>query len=191
MTDSNAILAERFRQNDPQAFSQLFGRYHEMVFNLCLRMLHHRQDAEDVTQETFSRVARYIHRWDTRRPLEPWLVTIAGNRCRTHLARRSSNQALSLICEPTSSVSIQQQDADTLREEVHLGISLLPDKQRMAFSLFHEQSMSYDEIAAVLGCPVGTAKTWVRRARMNLMKRLQDRDAVSYTHLTLPTIYSV
>ena len=170
------MLAQRFRQNDPAAFAQLFSRYHELVFSRCLRILRHRQDAEDVTQETFTRAARYLHRWDSRKPLEPWLITIAANRCRTFLARRKSTQTLTV--EPASDQATQQQAADSLHEEVHLAISRLPSNQRMAFTLFHEEQLSYDEIAQSLGCPVGTAKTWVHRARSSLMQQLRDRDII-------------
>ena len=59
MNESNALLAQKFRKNDQSAFARLVGRHHSLVFQVCLRILGHRQDAEDATQETFSRVARY------------------------------------------------------------------------------------------------------------------------------------
>ena len=179
MNESNAALAEQFRQNDPVAFSKLFGRYHSLVFNRCLRMLQHRQDAEDVTQETFSRMAKYIDRWDPKKPLEPWLIAIAGNRCRTHLSRRRHLESLSETSEPATLQSAQEQAAASLREEVSLAISRLPENQRLAFKLFHEQSMAYDQIARKLDCPVGTVKTWVHRARTNLMDQLKNRDVIA------------
>ena len=178
MNESKALLVEQVRQNDPAAFGKLFGSYYSLVFNRCLQILKHRQDAEDATQETFSRVARYIHQWDPRKPFEPWLIAIAGNRCRTYLSRRRGHQTLSSTNEPASELSTQCQEEQSLREEVTLAVSMLPADQRKAFRLFHEQSMSYSQIALQLGCPVGTAKTWVHRARTNLMKRLQEREVV-------------
>ena len=61
----------------------LVNRFRGQVFGLCYRMLGQRQDAEDAAQETFVRVLKNLHRWDPARPFEPWLLTIAGNRCRT------------------------------------------------------------------------------------------------------------
>ena len=179
MSESNAALAEKFMQNDPTAFAKLFDRYHSLVFNCCLRILRHQQDAEDATQETFSRLARHIDRWDSRKPIEPWLIAIAGNRCRTHLSRRRAVQSLSNTNEPSSQQAIEHQAAETLREEVTLAVSQLPKNQRIAFQLFHEQSLSYDQIASQLGCPVGTVKTWVHRARANLLQQLCQREVVS------------
>ena len=133
MSESNALLAERFRQQDETAFAQLVGRHHSLVFSVCLRILGHRQDAEDATQETFSRVARYLHRWDSKRPLEPWLIAIAGNRCRTFLAKKRVHQPLSPAHEPMVDVALTNQDAESLREELDLALAQLPSCQRNAF----------------------------------------------------------
>jgi RNA polymerase sigma-70 factor (ECF subfamily) len=178
MNESNALLAQQYRQNDESAFAKLVGRHHSLVFHVCLKILRHRQDAEDATQETFSRVARYLHRWDSRRPLEPWLVAIAGNRCRTFLARKRVHQTLSRATEPISQAADAQQDAEVLREELCLALSQIPARQRRAFELFHEQSLSYAEIADELNCPIGTAKTWVHRARGKVIQQLRQRDVV-------------
>lgn len=178
MSESNALLAHRYRQKDERAFTTLMGRHHSLVFRVCLRILGHRQDAEDATQETFSRAARYLDRWDSKRPLEPWLVAIAGNRCRTLLARKRAFHPLSATLEPTSSASVEQHDAETLREELELALAQIPEMQRRAFELFHQRSMSYAEIAETLECPLGTVKTWVHRARSKIIDQLRQREVV-------------
>jgi RNA polymerase sigma-70 factor (ECF subfamily) len=180
MNESNALLAQQFRQNDQTAFSKLVGRHQSLVFRVCLRILRHRQDAEDATQETFSRVARYLDRWDSRRPLEPWLVAIAGNRCRTLLASKRSFQSLTSSTEPATSEGLSQREAECLREELQLALMRIPESHRRAFHLFHEESLSYAEIADVLNCPLGTVKTWVHRARASIIDELRDRDVVSH-----------
>ena len=60
MQDSNALLVQQFRENDETAFSTLVRRHYPLVFRVCLKILGHRQDAEDVTQETFSRFAKHV-----------------------------------------------------------------------------------------------------------------------------------
>lgn len=179
MNESNALLAEKFHQNDEGAFAKLVNRHHELVFRVCLRILGHRQDAEDATQETFSRVARYLHRWDPARPLEPWLVTIAGNRSRSLLAKKKSQRPFTLVADPPCEQVREDRDADTLREELDLALTHLPECQRMAFELFHHRSLSYAEIASELQCPEGTAKTWVHRARGGIIRLLQQREVVA------------
>src|SRR5687767_12551031 len=73
---------------DQAAMIALVERYRGQVFGLCYRMLGQRQDAEDAAQETFVRILKNLHRWDQARDFEPWLLAIAGNRCRTALAAR-------------------------------------------------------------------------------------------------------
>ena len=77
----------------------LVERFQGIVFGLSVRLLTHRHDAEDVTQEVFIRVFRSLRRWDRTRPLQPWILGIAVNRCRTWMARRARRPEPS----PTSS----------------------------------------------------------------------------------------
>ncbi|MEM9586779.1 MAG: sigma-70 family RNA polymerase sigma factor [Planctomycetota bacterium] len=172
-------LIERCRGNDPTAFGDLVGRYHAFVFAVCMRFLRHRQDAEDVTQETFSRVARHLDRWDSQRPFEPWLAAIAGNRCRTFLAKRQRCRPLSTAAEPMTDAVAQRSAAECLREELSLAMRALPATQRQAFELFHQQSLSYQQIAVRMNRPVGTIKTWVHRARTSVIATLRDREVIA------------
>lgn len=177
--ESNASLARRIAQHDAGAFAILVERYHGFVFGICFGILRHRQDAEDATQDTFSRVAKYLDRWDPRRPLEPWLATVAGNRSRSQLARRRVYAPLTEAAEPQSLSTPQAQAADAMREEIVLAMKQLPERQRRAFQYFHEDSLPYIEIAKRLDCPIGTVKTLVHRARQSLIEQLRQRDVVS------------
>ncbi|QDV46966.1 ECF RNA polymerase sigma factor SigW [Stieleria neptunia] len=176
--ESNASLARRIMAQESGAFALLVERYHDFVFRICFAILRHRQDAEDATQDTFSRVAKYLDRWDPRRPLEPWLATVAGNRSRSHLARRKVFAPLTADDEPQTLATRQQHAADAMREEITLALGNLPDRQRAAFELFHEQSLSYVQIARQMQCPIGTVKTLVHRARLSLIEQLRQRDVV-------------
>src|SRR3954447_18427373 len=82
-------LVEALRSGDPQAPRLLIEQFQGVLFGLCLRMMGHRHDAEDVMQEVFLRALRGVHGFDGERPLRPWLLGIAANRCRTALARRA------------------------------------------------------------------------------------------------------
>ncbi len=75
-------------------------------------------------------------------------------------------------------VRADPQEGRNLVEEVELGLETLRGEYRQAFLLFHHQHLSYAEIAEVLDCPVGTAKTWVHRARRELAERLRRREIV-------------
>ena len=142
-------------------------------------MLGHRQDAEDVVQETFTRVAKHLSGWDARRPIEPWLLTIAGNRCRTLLSRRRNTLPLLDGVDPASDATEQQRRADALNEELQLALGELREQHRQAFLMFHQEQLPYAEIAEKLDCPVGTVKTWVHRARTHLIDHLRQRDVLA------------
>lgn len=181
MSNSSDLSGSHLGDPDDSAMSVLVDRHHSLVFQICMKLLGHQQDAEDVTQETFSRFAKYFDRWDRRRPLEPWLARIAGNRCRTFLASRRSarHQSLSEVGIPISQETSQLDAANQLREELAMAMETLPKMQRISFTLFHEQGLSYAEISQQVGHPLGTVKTWVHRARQQLIQRLRHRDVIS------------
>src|SRR3954454_24791560 len=89
MTMDDPALVEAIRTGDPQATRLLVERYHGIVFGLCRRMLNHRHDAEDVTQETVLRALRAIFGFDSAPPLRRLLVEIAATGCGTARALRA------------------------------------------------------------------------------------------------------
>ncbi|MEZ6112091.1 MAG: RNA polymerase sigma factor [Pirellulaceae bacterium] len=178
MTDDLRLLVRRCLDGEQSAMQQLVERFRNQVFGLCFRMLGQRQDAEDATQETLLRMLRSLGRWDPARDFEPWLLAIAGNRCRTALASRMNRPKPQEIIEPVADHRDNDHQRALLAEEVARALDRIRDEYRQAFLLFHEQQLSYQEIAAALDCPVGTAKTWVHRARQGLIAQLSQRGVV-------------
>lgn len=171
-------LVDRCLQRDQQAMTALVERFRGRVFGLCYRMLGQRQDAEDTLQETFARVFRSLHRWDSQRPFEPWLLAIAGNRCRTLISLRQRKPAPQPLVEQASHESEQRESLALLSEEVHRALLHLRPEYRQTFLMFHEQEMSYLEIADAMQAPLGTVKTWVHRARGELISVLVQRQVL-------------
>jgi RNA polymerase sigma-70 factor (ECF subfamily) len=172
-------LVQRCLAGQQDAMHALVEKYKSQVFGLCYRMLNNREDAEDATQETFVRVFKSLKRWDATRAFDPWLLAIAGNRCRTMLARRSRRPISTPLVDHIPDKAPDMQAAHNLAEEVALAMEDMREEYRQAFLLFHEQELSYAEIGAALDCPVGTVKTWVHRARRELIERLERREVVS------------
>jgi RNA polymerase sigma-70 factor, ECF subfamily len=164
---------------DERAIRSLIERYQGRVMALCCRMLAHHQDAEDVAQETFVRAIRSISKWDRTREFEPWLLAIAANRCKTLLSQRSRQMRAQLVEEPSCVRAGEDRAAKHLAEELQLGLLQLRMEYRQAFVLFHEHEMSYQEIAETLSSPLGTIKTWVHRARQELIQFLSRRGVVA------------
>jgi RNA polymerase sigma-70 factor (ECF subfamily) len=170
------------------AMLQLVERFRGQVFGLCYRMLGQRQDAEDAAQETFVRVLKSLARWDPQRDFEPWLLAIAGNRCRTALAMRRRRPNVQPLVDNVSDGAPDMQAAQNLAEEVQRALGQIREEYREAFVLFHEHQMSYAEIGEALGCPLGTVKTWVHRARSELIQRLQQRGVVQESRYAMRTV---
>lgn len=177
MPDDVTELVRRSLLGEQAAMTELVDQFRGQVFGLCYRMLGHRQDAEDIAQESFVRALRSLAQWDSRREFRPWLLAIAANRCRTLLAARRK------VPKPSSEVE-ELPDERSLHEDRHLGeevalaLAKLREEYRQAFVLFHQQQLNYAEIAEVLDCPVGTVKTWVHRARRELADHLRRRGIV-------------
>ena len=177
--DDLRLLIRRCLTGDQGAMLALVERFRGQVFGLCFRMLGQRQDAEDVAQETFVRVLKNLQRWDAARDFEPWLLAIAGNRCRTALSTRKRRPAAEMLPEQVSDGLPDIQAARNLAEEVTLALAGIREDYRQAFVLFHEQELSYGEIAEAMSVPLGTIKTWVHRARRELIDQLQRRGVVA------------
>src|SRR6516165_4902721 len=94
MMIDDAALVRAIRSGDRQACQLLVERYQGVVYGLCYRMMGHQQDAEDIAQETFLRALKGIFGFDAERPIRPWLLEIAANRCRTALALRARRPKL-------------------------------------------------------------------------------------------------
>ena len=172
-------LVDRAVAGDQSAIVEIVDRYRQRVFRLCYRMLGQHEDAEDMSQEAFIRLLRHLNRWDRRRDFEPWLLTIAANRCRTLMARRQRRGRMNSLSDaPLDDSWCQRSAAAHLAEEIDLALQTLRDEHRQAFLLFHQDQLSYAEIAESLGSPIGTVKTWVHRARRELVQRLRLRDVI-------------
>jgi RNA polymerase sigma-70 factor (ECF subfamily) len=159
---------------ETEACRAFVRKYQAPVFGVCFRMLGHREDAEDVAQEVFLRAFRNLNQWDRVRPLMPWLLTIAANRCRTWLSRFGRRPISAEFVEEARDRTHPAGGSD-LAEELQLALEHLREEYRLCFVLYHQSELSLSEISEIVGSPRGTIKTWLRRARQELADHLQRR----------------
>jgi RNA polymerase sigma-70 factor (ECF subfamily) len=171
----------RLRRGDPEAFDALLARYQNRLYRYLLRLTANPAVAEDLFQETWLKVITRIHRYDERRPFEPWLFAVGRNLAIDHL-RKVSPKSLD---EPTESgeSGIERLGADQpgsldrlleqeRRDLLERRLEELPALYREALSLRFEEEMAFEEIAEVLSAPVSTVKSRVQRALAMLRRRM-------------------
>ena len=172
-------LALRHRYGDPAAFEEVYLRHAEMVFGLALRMSGDREEAADLTQETFLRVYRHLGRFRGRSSLKTWIYRITVNCCRSKLGRRGGRRRE----RPLENLG-EVADGRCGPEERALGHDLgrrlaealaeLPLVFREAVLLRDVQGLSYGEIGAVLGVRVGTVRSRIARGRERLRGLMEE-----------------
>jgi RNA polymerase sigma-70 factor (ECF subfamily) len=181
----DAALVTRCLAGQPDAARALVERFQSDVLAVCRRLLNNQHDAEDAAQETFARVFRSLARWDGARPLKPWVIGIAVNRCRTALGKRTKRPELADYLHDAPDTRPADDSAETARE-IRAAVDALRPEYREVFVLFHEQNLPYEEIAEAVGRPVGTVKTWLHRARLEVLDRLRARGVVPAEPLPEP-----
>ena len=186
MASELSVLVGECLAGNQIALGEFVDRFRGQVYGLCYRMLGQKEDAEDATQETMIRVVRNLHRWDPDRAFEPWLLTIAGNRCRTRLAKRTRRPSNLSLEHPVPDSRTISDEANLLSEEIELALKNMRSEYRSAFKLFHEKEMCYAEIAETMSIPLGTVKTWVHRARREIVAKLKKRGV--FGDPKLPTV---
>ncbi len=183
MTDSNSLATEiqvvrGCLAGDGDAIQQFMDQFRQSVYSLCYRFLRNHQDCEDVVQEIFLRALKALHRWDQKRPLRPWLMTIATNRCKTALAQRSQSRTRldrqAIEAAESAPIAANQLSVE-LAEEIDLCLARLRPDQRECFVLFYRDQKSTEEISHILNVPRATVKTWLRRTREKVACSLKQR----------------
>jgi RNA polymerase sigma factor (sigma-70 family) len=173
--EDERVLVDACLAGRREAFHVLVKRFETLVFGVCLRMLGDRHEAEDVAQEVFLRMHKSLHRWDKTRPIRHWLAAIAANRCRTALSQRRGKPAPAEMVEEPQDKRAVEEDGGELKSALWEAVGELRPEYRQAFLLLHEQGLSYEEMATAMDRPIGTLKTWLHRARAELLAKLRSR----------------
>jgi RNA polymerase sigma-70 factor (ECF subfamily) len=177
---SDPELVERARRGDDAAFGTLVDRHRTSVFRAALAALGTREDAEEVAQEAFVAAYRHLHDFREDASFKTWLLSIAWRKALTR--RRNVKSVLRRFVQPPEDTEWQVPDAgrsqeqavldQELRGHIRREISRLAPKLRDALLLASAGEHGYDDIAGMLGIPVGTLKWRVNEARRQLKGKL-------------------
>ena len=180
-------IIKRALEGDQRAFSQILNRYRGSIFSLIYKMVHNKEETEDLVQEAFIKAFSSLSSFNEEYAFSTWLYKIAINNCIDHF-RKKRLKTFS-IDSPIESKdgTIKREFSDTTfsadrpllsKEKSNLieeAIEKLPEKYRISIVLRHNEDKSYDEISKILDIPLGTVKARIFRAREMLKKQLKGK----------------
>ena len=187
--DEDQKWIERCKRGDRQAFEPLVKKYYEQVVRIAYGVVRRQEDAVDVAQSAFLKAFQNIGRFSGRSRFSTWLYRIVVNQAIDWKRRMSRREAVSLD-EPSEDGREQQVDQNVLPQPtedprqtafgqeveayVDQALETLSEEHRQVFMLREVQGLSYEEIAEIVDCPVGTVMSRLHNARKMLREKLSE-----------------
>jgi len=180
------LLVERVREGDKQAFGLLVDKYRRKLIRLLSRMVRDPDGVEDIAQEAFIKAYRALPQFRGDAAFYTWLYRIAVNTAKNYLATRGramptvSEQSMNDEDEPDERLvakDIGTPESELLSKQMAIAVTeaveALPEELRQAITLREIEGMSYEEIAEYMGCPIGTVRSRIFRAREAIATKLR------------------
>jgi RNA polymerase sigma-70 factor (ECF subfamily) len=169
-------LVESCRRGEADAFRELFERYKDKVYSVALRYAGDAAIAQDIAQETFLKLYSTIGSFRGESPFESWLYRLVVNCCfdqkrKTRRVVPIVSELLSVLRSPDPSI-LDEVLRSEMSDQVQSVVASLAPAQRMVIVLRYTQGLSYDEIAAILGCSSGTIGSRLNRVHKVIARRL-------------------
>lgn len=187
----DALLIKKYKKGDSGAFDEIVERYSDMVYNTVYFRVRSKEDAEDLTQETFLKLWKSLSSFREESKLSTFIYRIAVNTCIDHARKKAGKDTDSLSLyeengEYSGQLDVPADDPSAMPEKAALdreirdgvndGIASLSDEGREVIVLRDVLGYSYTDIAEKLGVPEGTVKSRLVRARLALKKYLTERN---------------
>ncbi len=184
--EADRILVERVQNGDKQAFGLLVSKYQRKLVRLLARMIRDPAEVEDIAQETFIRAYRAIPRFRNDSAFYTWLYRIGVNTAKNWLVSNGRKAPTSTALDNEEAEGIDEaellRDTDTperllmskqIANTVNGALNALPEDLRTAVTLREIEGLSYEEIAEVMDCPIGTVRSRIFRAREAIAAKLK------------------
>lgn len=184
LSDEELMLL--FQRDVRLAFDILVERYKNPLMNYVFRFTGNSEDAADLLQDTFIRVYRKKHLYRTIAKFSTWVYTIAGNLAKSELRKghrkyltpieykNNDDEEYAIPLPDGNPLPDRVADTNIVYERIQRALLELPDAFREAVILRDIQELSYEEIAEVVGMPIGTVKSRISRGRLQLQELLKD-----------------
>jgi len=178
VTDEQLVYA--FRNGDEKAFTEIVFRYKHRLTRLAWSVVHNEDDAMDVVQESFIKVYRKLHSFQGTSKLYTWLYRIVMNHSIDYVRKRPAAIIVpvdEMLREPASKDKSMRPDINLLNKELNKrifeAVDELPEKQKKTVILREVEDLSYNEIAEIMGCSVGTVMSRLYYAREKIRDILE------------------
>lgn len=184
--EGDQLLVERVQAGDKGAFDLLVSKYQRRLIRLVSRLVHDPAEAEDVVQETFIKAYRALHHFRGDSAFYTWLYRIGINTAKNYLVSQGRRTPTSTELDAEQAEGLD--DGESLRdintpesmlatkqiaETVNAAMDLLPVELRTAIALREIEGLSYEEISAIMACPIGTVRSRIFRAREVIANKLK------------------
>ena len=181
-SDEELIL--RFQKGDEQSYIELVNRYRDRLINFIYRFVNDIESAEDIVQDALLKVYTHKHYYKNIAKFSTWLYTIAGNLAKTELRKKKTRKVtnLSQMGPEDKDYELTSNEPETdkaaqneyLEKRIQIAINKLPLHFKTVTILREIQELSYEEISKIVDVPLGTVKSRINRARLQLQKELKD-----------------
>ncbi|WP_066730983.1 RNA polymerase sigma factor RpoE [Cupriavidus sp. D384] len=184
--EADQLLVERVQQGDKKAFELLVVKYHRKIIRLISRLVRDPAEVEDVAQDAFIKAYRALPQFRGESAFYTWLYRIAVNTAKNYLAtqgrRPEANSDIDAEEAETFADGEQLRDINTpesmlhtrqVADTVNRAMEALPEELRTAITLREIEGLSYEEIAEAMGCPIGTVRSRIFRAREAIAEKLR------------------
>ncbi|EDP69459.1 RNA polymerase ECF-type sigma factor [Flavobacteriales bacterium ALC-1] len=189
-TNDDNILIESIENGDTKAYAQLVDRYKDLVYTLALRMLKHREEAEEVAQDTFIKVFKSLNKFKGDSKFSTWIYKVTYNTCLDRIKKNKKYLNDVAIDEFTFNKldTIDNALDNIIKEEksvlIKNCINKLPEDSSALLTLFYFEELSLDEISKIINVEANTVKVKLFRARKKLAvileQYLQPQNRLNY-----------
>lgn len=177
-------LIARFQKGDEQSYIELVNRFKDRLINFVFRLVNDRDQAEDIIQDTMLKLYTHKHYYKNIAKFSTWIYTIAGNFAKTELRKKKTRKVTN-----NSQLGPEDRDYDPpsddpnpqklveskfINTKIHEAIENLPEHFKVVTVLRDIEKLPYEEISNIVDVPLGTVKSRINRARIQLQKDLKD-----------------
>lgn len=181
MTTNDQVYIDSILNGDTSAFAVLVDRYKDLVYTLALRMMKHKEEAEEAAQDTFIKVYKSLSKFKGDSKFSTWIYRVAYNTCLDRLKKNKRQQYTVAINEYTEHQvktldnALDQIEAKEREQAIQDCLALLPSEDSFLLTLYYFEELSLDEIAKIVGLKPNNVKVKLFRCRKKLATILKEK----------------